>query len=277
MSSELRDNNRGVKTKLDLRNLASIFIGYFLLILWHKSYSTDCLSLLIPLIVGLIIAIGVFRSNMQKRYCIANCYFKESSMLYRILTSGVIISIFSFCYSFVISIFFLLSITLYDFIDFIILAIDILLIYFIYQYLQKKFCYTLKDNMKYTVLKNLSAQINVFLMVIILLIIQLNSSIPSFVDYSLTETINNASSLVVSECNCTNYFVKLNAEVNAIKWWLMINTNNIITDKNFRWIAWILFLLTNGITILGFSKYILQLMDFTNAFTNEEKVMSDRL
>lgn len=248
---------------MDLKNLASIFIGYFLLIIWHKVYSMDCLSLLIPLIVGLIISIGVFKSNMQIRCCIANCYFKESSMLYRFLTRSVLVSFFSIVFSLIISICFLLSITLFDFVDFIILAIDMLLIYFIYKFLLKKFKNTLKDNMKYTILKNWSAQINVFLMVIIFLIIQLNSSIPSFVDYSLTGTVNNASSLVVSECNCTNYFVKINAEINAFKWWLMINANHTITDKNFRWVAWILFLLTNGISILGFSKYILQLIDFT--------------
>jgi len=118
--------------------------------------------------------------------------------------------------------------------------------------------------------------LNIFAIIIIvqaliILVIQLNSNIPSFVNYSLSDTIINASSLVVSECNCTNYFIKINAEVNAFKWWLMINANHIITDKNFRWVAWIIFLLTNGISILGFSKYILQLFDFTRKLTNAEK------
>jgi hypothetical protein len=42
-------------------------------------------------------------------------------------------------------------------------------------------------------------------------------------------------------------------------------------DKNFRWVGWIIFLLTNGISILGFSKYMLQLIDFPRSLTNEVK------
>ena len=259
------------ETNLDLKPLATSFMGYFLLIIWHKAYSTGCLSLLIPLIVGLIISIDVFKSNMQKRCCIANYYFNESSMLYRFLTRSILVSILSIVFSIIISICFLLSITLFNFLDFIIFAIDIFLIYFIYKYLFKKFSNTLKVNVKYTVIKNWSTHINILLMVIIFIIIQLNSSIPSFVNHSLTETITNASNSVVSECDCTNYFVKINAEFNAFKWWLMIYANNIIADKNLRWVAWIFFLLTNGISILGFSKYILQLIDFTGRLTYEEK------
>lgn len=250
---------------MNLGQLAAIFTGYFLLIIWHEAYSEGCLSLLIPMIVGLVISVGVFKSNMQKRCCIANCYFEESSILYRFLTRSIVVSIFSIGFSIIISIFFLLSITLFNFVDFIILAIDTFLIYFIYKSLLNIFGKTLKDNVKYTVIKNWSAHVNVLLMTIIFLIIQLNSSIPSFVNYSLTDTIISASGLVVSECNFTNYFVKLNAEVNAFKWWLMINASHIIDDKSFRWVAWILFLLTNGISILGFSKYILQLIDFTRS------------
>ncbi|NWF66454.1 MAG: hypothetical protein HXX81_03185, partial [Campylobacterales bacterium] len=91
--------------------------------------------------------------------------------------------------------------------------------------------------MKYSVIKEWIVSINSLFLLFVLIFIQLNSSIPTYIDSSLTVTVANTSKIIYSDCEIVNYLLKLNIEKEFIIWWLMLNIDTNF-DNNYKPLIW---------------------------------------
>lgn len=247
-----------------MKSIVSALVGFLLLILWSQIYSLGCYILIIAIVIGIIISFNVFELSFKRRYCTATCYFKEDSFVFRFFTRKIFLSIFSFIVSLILTLSLLLNVIKFNIQDIILYGFDIVILYYLYIFLLNRLNTSFNENMMYPMIKSWATYINLFIMVIILLTIQFNSVPPEYISVYLGDTIDNASKTIASKCDFINYLAKLNIEVEAIQWWFMLKTNNMIKNENFQLIAWIIFLINNSLVVIAFSKYTLQIIDFIN-------------
>ena len=245
-----------------MKSIVGALVGFLLLVLWSQIYSLGCYISVIAIVVGIVISFNVFELSFKRKYCTATCYFKEDSFIFSFVTKKLFLSIFSFIISLILSLSLLLNVIKFDMQDMILYGFDVIILYYLYVFLLNKLDTSFNENMKYPIIKSWATYVNVFIMVIILLIIQFYSVLPEYISINLVDTIDNASKTIVSECDFINYLAKLNIEVEAIQWWFMLKTNNMIENENFQLIAWIIFLINNSLVVIAFSKYILQIINF---------------
>ncbi len=239
-------------------------LGFFVLFLWKNIYAAGCFTLLIPLVIGGIITFNVREAFLKKRKCIVDCYFTEKTFPYRLLNGKLFFTLIAFIISMILTLALVLNVIIWDIKYFIILGIDLFLLYGLYFLFLKFFGTVLKDSIKYTVIKNFSTHINTLIVLVVLVIIQFYSAVPNYIKPSLQETVQTASQTVASQCQMTNTFAKLNIEKEAFIWYIMIVNSQKIDNKNLKWLAWIIFLFSGGLSIVGYSRYILQILDIFN-------------
>jgi hypothetical protein len=59
------------------------------LIIWKLNYKINCLSLIIPLLILIILFINTFNLKKNVKVCFANCYFNKKTKFYKFFTESV--------------------------------------------------------------------------------------------------------------------------------------------------------------------------------------------
>jgi beta-xylosidase len=98
-------------------------------------------------------------------------------------------------------------------------------------------------------------------MVTVLAGIQYYSLIPDYLEPSLTETLNKATARYFSECQIVHYLLQMGAQKDAFSWWLMVTGTDWISDQSAKVMMWILFLLSGGLAIWGYNRYLIEIAD----------------
>jgi len=125
------------------------------------------------------------------------------------------------------------------------------------------------DEIKPHFIKISSAALVSFIFSGIYIYISFHQTPPGYLDDSLSQTIKNASSLIYSSCDIINMFVKLVAEITAIKWWLMIELSINYHNKLFLFIFWIVFFLGNFGFYYTFARCYQQIAVFIKYLTEK--------
>ena len=240
--------------------------GYFALLAWKQIYSGSCLNLMFPFIIMLIIGIGVMELSIKKRECLARSYFVEGSFPYRFFNSRKLVFIKSFSLSILLTTSLALASISWDFKVFSLLFVDILLLNWMYSKTLYILTCNIKETLKFVIAKDISVSINSFILIVLLLIIQFYTPIPTYVDASLKATLTSAFTVFSSECAITDFLLMVNTQKDAFSWWTVLNIDSHIHDQNLKFIAWLAFLLTNGLAAYAFSRYTIQLLDFVRMF-----------
>jgi len=236
-------------------------MGFIILILWFFSFEKTCISLLFPFIVGIILFKTSFEYRLAKKLCLANCYFKEDSWLYKFLTRKVFIFITSIFGGLFLSSILMFNIINFNIIDFLILGMDIFVIVFLYKYFIKNNSF--KNTIKELIIKNFVSIINSILIASTLLIISFYQTPPKYIDNDLSVTIKVASNLQRSNCEVLDTLIGITNEVVAVKWWSMLNFT--LNNKNYylKWLLWIIYFFGNYLMIFAYSRYILEILSIT--------------
>ena len=137
------------------KQLAISSISFIILLLWYAGYSISCVFLIFPLLIGMIIFKANYEYAVAKKICTANCFFKQDSFLYTLLTKKIFIVVMSFLSALMLSSVLMLSIISFNIIDFVLLAVDVVVIVKLYNYFNLN--KSLNKNVKEPIVKNTTA------------------------------------------------------------------------------------------------------------------------
>jgi len=256
-----------------VNSFISVIIAFMMLILWVFTYKYTCFSLIFPIISLTLISKNSFELLKTKKICNANCYLNKNSFIYTLLTGRIFIFIFSLVISIIITTsLFIYAITfnIYDIIIVILSGISVIVLYNKYQNTK-----IFSENVKNIFVKNIAVFTNTLIFTIILVVININQTPPSFIDNNLLNTITNASKEVYSVCPFNQIISKVTMELQSIKWWIMVKFSINNHNEAIKIIVWLLFLISNYLVILGFSKLVLEVNQIGEKLWNNKKQMSN--
>ena len=73
---------------------ASIGIVFLILNAWYFTYHIGCFSLFIPILIMLILASSYIEIKLKQKECFRNCYFKENTLISKLIMSPYLTSVF---------------------------------------------------------------------------------------------------------------------------------------------------------------------------------------
>ena len=250
------------------KQIAISILGILILLFWYSTFKLSCFSLIIPFIVTGIIFKSNYEISITKKRCFADCYLKKESFLYKFFTKHFFVILVSIMNAFMLSSILMVNLTIFNITDFFILFIDIFIIITLYNYVIKN--NSINKNMNNPLTKNFVSILNSSFLVVLFLIINLFQTPPAYIDNSLVTTVYNVVK-PYSNCNFINNIVTFSNEIVAIKWWIMIKMSFEIGDKYhyLKEIIWLIYLIGNYLMAYAFSKYILELINFTKEYDEE--------
>lgn len=253
-----------------LKQIAISIIVFLLLLMWYLTYKVSCVSIIILLVIGFILSKTNYEYVNAKKICLANCYFKQNSFFFRLLTKKALIFIFSIISGTILSMILLLNIVVFNFIDFLILFLDIILIIYLYNSFSQNNSLKLKDDIKEPIVKNSVAIVNSIVVSMIFVIINLYQIPPSYIQNDLFETTKLVSNQIYSNCLVIDTITRLSNEIISIKWWIMLNLTINSNSYFLKLFIWIIYLLGNYLMIFAFSRLNLELLDILKRWFKDE-------
>jgi len=248
--------------------LASAILGFIILISWHIFYALSCFSLIFPIIICFFIFKTIYNFNSERKKCEAACYFKEKSFLYRWLTQKKIIFISAFIGSAFLTAVLSLNIISFTLEDFIIFAIDMVILHILYEFIEKESL--LKKKIKSSVLINIVSWLNAVFLTILLFFIALYQTPPQYLKNDLWQTINEATKNYSSVCDFIDEFLFFIEAIQATKWWIVLKLSLMDIKYYIKETIWLIFLINNYLLVFSFGKYILEIKNFTRKITNNK-------
>lgn len=250
-----------------IKKLAVALVAFLILPLWQLAYRFGCWSLLFAVGIGLIVFKSSYEIASAKKICVAGCYFKQESWVYKLFTKKFFLYIFSVIGGVILSVVLLTSVVDFTLLDYMLLFIDmVFIVYFYDKFSSFKF---LNPEIKNAVVKNYISGLSALVMVFVFLAVHLYQKPPNYLQNDIVQTMRMASSKVSSECSYIKHVVKASTEITAVKWWLMEKYT--IEGKN-EWIkrfVWIVFLLGNYLMLFAFTRYILEAIDLVKRLSIE--------
>jgi hypothetical protein len=251
-----------------LAPLAASGLGLVILLVWREIHPAQCFTLVIPLGVAAVLTAGLREGALRHRECAATCYFEPGSVIARLLRSRTLVTVYSLVLAMVLSTALALSLLSWGPPELALLALDALLIIPVLYlgFLRNPGRWLgLRRETAYVVAKGWTVAINVVGLMTTLAVMQLHSPPPRYLDESdLGVSMANASRRVESECAVVDTLARLHLEKEAFAWWLMIRASNGIEDRHLRWAAWIVFLVSGSLSVWGFSRFSVQLVDLAH-------------
>lgn len=249
-----------------------------LLWLWQGIYRAPCIVLIVPLIGFTILFLGLRDSAIKRRRMIASAFLEPDSPLFPWMTRKIIITLQAMVVAAVLTVALFLSATMWGSAQWWLLCGDALLIVALHAILNT---WLEKGGVRTLISPVLSRRwvtaINVPILLILMFTLQLNSAPPERIyDQKLSQIVELAAKSTGSECRWVNTLVKLQRESDAMTWWLMVRGSAQIGNELIRWLAWIAFLLGGGVTWWGFSRLVVESVDFVHrALTGHDGLAGD--
>ncbi|MDY0121209.1 MAG: hypothetical protein RBR54_04635 [Sulfurimonas sp.] len=253
-----------------IKTLLALLGAFVLLLIYQQIYMLGCIiSLAIPLLITLIITYSLARMKLEQRRCLAACYFREDSVLSKVVKSPIFLTLISFFLALFVALFLFTSLPLMDLWGVLILLADSFLLGFAYIYLLSKFHSTLKERMRERVVIAFITWINVAVMALFYAAMQYYTSPPIDLQNGLEQNMILFSNSVASECGFLNTLLKLNAEAQVLQWHTWSYLIDTLEQDSLRFATTLLFLLQGGLLFFALSRYILEVVRFVHAHESE--------
>jgi len=243
---------------LKLFALTSI-VFFIILFGWDNLYNSTCYILILPFVILLLVSHSFIELKMRERICFKNCYFKESSIFAKILSSRVLVTIFYVFVSILMSISALFGVIFYPLELWFYLIFHVGLVIFFYRYFHYLFRDTVKENYLSLFAREWAVNISSVFLIAVFIYLTLYSYEPTYLQQTLSQTIIVASNSVASSCEITSYILKLKIELDSIFWWIASNSTDALDNKLTKLAIWVIFLLINTLAILGINRLIAQI------------------
>lgn len=238
---------------------SAILISSIILV-WMISYQLYCFALIIPILSILIISYGFIELKIFIRDCIKNCYIKDKTIVYNILSSKIFISIISLIFSTVFTLSIFIQLIFYEYTIWLYLIFHLFIMIIIYLFLKRYIKVFITKKAINLIAMKWSINIGMVLIIISFFYITLNGYTPLYLDESLNITILNASNSVASNCPLINKIIKFKAELESIFWWITDQTTGQIDIVAIKFTLWSLFIFINSLALIGINRFIVTII-----------------
>jgi hypothetical protein len=257
--------------------IASIFTVFVVLFYWKITYSYHCLALVFPLILLAVIAWSLIEIKIHKRLCFKNCYFKETSILARFLTSKITVIVFYLLVSVVMTASIAYSIVDYPKELWGYIALHIMIVIVIFKFLNKKLASSIHAKYLHLFSREMTINISMLLFIFAYIYIVVNGHEPTYLREALGETMKAATNSIHSQCYIVDYVLRLKTELDAWFWWSVIYTSEVMDNRILKYSMWTAFITINGLAILGINRFIVQIVYLLNIMFNIRKTDEEKL
>lgn len=243
---------------------ASIGIVFLILNAWYFTYHIGCFSLLIPILIMLILASSYIEVKLKQKECFRNCYFKESTLISKLIMSPYLTSIFYILLSTSYTVTLICNILFFDMKFYLLISIFIFISFKIYLFISNLFSGIVNDKQLEIFSREITSKITAFLLFSIYMFIFINSYEPDYLKETLQETLNVATKSISSNCMYIDTILRIKIEIDAQLWFYMTTLDNELANKNFKIIYWVSFIIFNTMSILGLNRLIIQIIYIAN-------------
>ncbi len=242
--------------------IATILTLFLLLFSWTGAYGYCCFALLFPLIVLLLISYGSIELKMQERICLKKCYFRKDTLMAKLLSSRILVTVFSVVVSIMMTITILSTIIDYSFVWWSYLLLHTILSAILYRLLLASSVSMLQPSYHALFAREWTINLMALLIIPIFVYITLNGYTPLYLDEGLEQTIQNASIAVSSSCEVTQSLLRWMKEIDAALWWLVSNSAKSIEPLWLKVGIWLSFIIYNSLVLLGINRLIIHVIYF---------------
>ena len=198
---------------------------------------------------------------MQARVCFRDCFFKRESLFAKMLSSKILVTVFYLILSTLMTISALavaveLPVELWLYL----LAAHTMLIVMIYKFFDHIFVNTIQESYRGLMAREWTIHITALLLIVVVLYLSYEGYTPEYLSAGLGETVLNASNSISSDCTVTTVLLKIQKEIDATFWWIVINGDEQIEYRPLKVGSWFLFLFFNSLAILGINRFIAQIV-----------------
>jgi len=250
---------------MNIKAFAAVLLGPIVLLVWRGVYPVGCYSLIIPLAVALVAALGIRETVILRRQCLARCLFQPRSPPYRLLHNTHFVSLGALVVALVLISLLLVEVLAWNHYQLALITVDAPLIVLIYSSLRRAAQpLGLRREVQRLLVKQWTVVLNTLLLVVALLWLTLESPPPDYLDSdSLSRSMANASH-VASECTVVDQIASLSMQKEAALWWFMLRGSQQIHNRLLRWLMWLVFLLGGTLSLWGYGRFCVQLIDWVS-------------
>ncbi len=241
---------------------------FLLLFTWKLSYSYQCLSLISPLVMLVIIGWGYREVWIKERECFINCYIdKDATWLATILSSRFFVSIFYLLSALVMTLSAFIASLDFPILLWSYLVLHIGLSLLLLRLIEKLFSEKLKQRYSLLFAREWTINIMAIILIAVFFYISLNEYIPAYLTRTLQETIINAQGQVSSSCEATNLILKYGKMIDGSFWWIVNEGTEKIDNSLVKMGIWSIFLFYNALALIGINRLIVLIIYYMK--TNE--------
>lgn len=252
--------------------IGSIIAVFTILLSWNSFYRYNCLSLVFPIIIVIVIGLSFISMKMQERHCYKKCYFKDSSIISKMLSSKISVTIFYLIMSILMGISIMYGVLEYSLLLWLYLVFHIILSIIIFAVLNKVLKNTIQEKFLNIFTRELTIKIAAFIFFIAYLYLTINGYKPEYIveGKSLQETITFATNSISSECLYIDAILRFKIEVDSSFWWLMNNEAVSKAEERVEALIWLIFMIIKALVIVGINRFIVQIIYLLNLIFKEK-------
>ncbi|CAJ99749.1 Uncharacterised protein [Helicobacter acinonychis] len=247
----------------------SVIVGV-LLGLWCLTYDKFCFSLLFVLLILGIVAYSYISLKMHQRKCFAKCFLNSQSWLAKLLHSPIMVTIFYFVYSILISISIAYSVLDYNLMMWGVVFINIVFCTVVFSMFEKIFKNIVNEEYLMLMSREMSAMVGTFFFVSISCYVIYHNNMPNYLQPNLWDTIKAASNSLYSSCDDIDYFLKSKKMLEGFAWWGMLKAETFGINGRLEVMGWAAFIFYNALSGIAIVRLSVQIIYVLSKYFKEQ-------
>lgn len=264
-----------IKTLFFRQILISIAIIFFVLLSWKFTFNLGCFSLVISILIMLVLASSFIELKMNQKKCFRNCYFKENTLISKLLTSPFFTILFFVILSFSYTLTLMYNILTFENTFYFVIVFFIVLAFLIFNFFIKIFRNIVNEVHLEIFAREVTVKITAFILFFIYFYLILNSYEPEYLKETAIQTLSAASNSIASNCKIVDLILRFQAEISSQVWFLIKESNSLISKDIMKTILWLVFIFINALSVLGLNRFIVQVVYLVNKLMKKDSEKSN--
>ncbi len=236
-----------------------LFILFATLIFWKLFYTSSCaIFITVAFVVISFLTLSFAEGSLLYRKSVAHVIFYDTSWMFVWLQSKWIVLLKSLFQAMFFGILLLINIIEWQSNLVLIMSLDILFLIALYIWLLKKVKLHVKEDVQHIVAKKIAISLNIIVMTPILITTLFYSNPPTYLEPSLTASLQNAQTLSATvQCGIVKLLYSYDLFKEAFAWWGMMQLSLHVQYQGLSFLGWTLFLSLETLYMWIYSKLIL--------------------
>ena len=242
--------------------LIFLIIGWIWLLLWQVLYpKIDCfLSIIFFAPILGFIATSILESAAMRRQATIAMYLRPQGWLYRLLSGGIFMVICQMVKATLLTIFLIIEVIFFDSWIWVLLFIDLFIIWFFHYVLTKKLNSQIKNEYAPIFASEYLIVVNSILLSLVISIVGIYMSYPDYRKLTWLQAIEYEVTQLQGNCQLILVMARISAVKNAISWWLAETWLTKISDSYLYFSVWFIFLFNSTVFVWAYTRMLLGIL-----------------